>query len=149
MRSKPARSPSPVPSSARALAATENQILDLINRERSRVTVPALTRNRALDSAARYHALNMAKLRTMSHVLPGTSAPTLPDRARMVHYVYSRVAENIAHGQRSADEVVQNWMNSTGHRESILDQRLTETGIGIARAANGGLYFCQVFGRPR
>lgn len=67
----------------------------------------------------------------------------------MVGYVYSRIAENVAYGQRSASEVVGGWITSTGHRENILNRQLTETGIGIARAANGQLYFCQVFGRPR
>lgn len=132
-----------------SLVRTETQVFDLVNRERAAHSISPLVRNMILDSAARYQAANMARLKTMSHVLPTTSAPTLPERIRMVHYVYSRVAENIAYGQRSANEVVSGWMSSKGHRESILDSRLTETGIAIARASNGGLYFCQVFGRPR
>jgi uncharacterized protein YkwD len=38
-------------------------------------------------------------------------------------------------------------MNSSGHRHNILDADVVETGIGIARGSDGGLYYCQVFGR--
>lgn len=137
------------PSPVISLSTTENQIFDLINQQREHNSIGPLTRNRALDSAARYQADNMARLKTMAHVLQGTSAPTFPERIRMVHYLYSRVAENIAHGQRTAQEAVSGWVASPPHRESIMDSRLTETGVAVARASNGGLYFCQVFGRPR
>jgi uncharacterized protein YkwD len=43
--------------------------------------------------------------------------------------------------------VVQGWMTSKGHRANILNSDVSETGIGIARSSNGGLYYCQVFGR--
>lgn len=123
-------------------------MIDAINRRRSSGGLARLTRDRSLDSAARYHAANMARLRTMSHTLPGTTAPAFPDRIRRVGYRYRRIAENIAYGQLTAAEVVDGWMRSSGHRENIMNPALTETGMGIARASNGQLYFCQVFGRP-
>ena len=59
------------------------------------------------------------------------------------------MAENVASGQRSAKEVVEGWMNSEGHRANILQGNYTEIGIGVAKAANGALYYTQVFAKPR
>jgi uncharacterized protein YkwD len=39
-------------------------------------------------------------------------------------------------------------MNSKGHRENILKDKYTEIGIAIARAADGKVYYTQVFGTP-
>ncbi len=43
-----------------------------------------------------------------------------------------------------AREVVDGWLHSPGHRRNIMgDFRLT--GIGVAEAANGMIYFTQIF----
>lgn len=38
-------------------------------------------------------------------------------------------AENVARGQRSVAEVMQAWMNSSGHRRNMLDPQMTSFGI--------------------
>ena len=54
------------------------------------------------------------------------------------------VAENVAEGPMSAREVVDGWLHSPGHRRNIEgDFRLT--GIGVATARNGMIYFTQIF----
>jgi Uncharacterized protein with SCP/PR1 domains len=52
--------------------------------------------------------------------------------------------ENIAYGQHSAAEVVQDWMNSPSHRRNILDCSFTRIGVGFDRR---GEYWVQDFGR--
>jgi len=53
-------------------------------------------------------------------------------------------AENVASGPMGAKEVVDGWLHSPGHRRNIMgDFRLT--GIGVAEAANGMIYFTQIF----
>lgn len=53
-------------------------------------------------------------------------------------------AENVASGPMDAREVVDGWLHSPGHRRNIMgDFRLT--GIGVAEAANGMIYFTQIF----
>ncbi len=61
---------------------------------------------------------------------------------------FSAAGENIAYGQRTAAEVMQTWMNSAGHRANILSQAYTNIGIGVAKAANGTLYWTQMFMNP-
>jgi uncharacterized protein YkwD len=56
----------------------------------------------------------------------------------------SLAGENVASGPMSAREVVDGWLHSPGHRRNIEgDFRLT--GIGVATAKNGMVYFTQIF----
>jgi uncharacterized protein YkwD len=136
------------PASASRYTAAEGRVFELINLQRQRQGLRPLVYNAQLDRMAKIQAENMARQQKMAHTLPGSSLPTLGDRARFVGYVYGRLAENVALGYPTAEAVVQGWMNSSGHRKNILDGGVVETGIGIARSSAGGLYYCQVFGRP-
>ena len=51
--------------------------------------------------------------------------------------------ENIAYGQRSAAEVVSDWMGSPDHRRNILDCDFTTIGVGLDPR---GMYWTQEFG---
>jgi uncharacterized protein YkwD len=55
---------------------------------------------------------------------------------------YSAAGENIAMGQRSAEEVVQAWMDSEGHRANILNGTFTHIGVGYIENGN---YWTQMF----
>ena len=145
----PAPSPSPstsVGARASRYSEAEAEIFNLINAERKHQGLPALVYNAQLDEMAKIQAANMARLQKMAHTLPESQLPTLGDRARFGGYPFGRMAENVAHGYPSAESVVRGWMNSSGHRHNVLNADVSETGIGIARAPGGGLYFCQVFG---
>ena len=128
-------------------SGAEVQIFNLINAERQHQGLPALVYNAQLDKMAKIQAANMARLEKMAHTLPESQLPTLGDRARFVGYPFGRMAENVAHGYPSPESVVRGWMNSSGHRHNVLNADVSETGVGIAKAPGGGLYFCQVFGR--
>lgn len=53
-------------------------------------------------------------------------------------------AENVAYGQMSADEVVDGWLHSPGHKKNIEgDYNLT--GIGVSQNKDGVIYFTQIF----
>lgn len=147
----PPSSQLPVASSSSALrpaGAAESRIFDLINAERRHQGLSALTYNPRLDQMAKIQAQNMARFQKMAHVLPDAQLPTLVSRAQYVGYPFGRIAENVALGYPSAETVVQGWMASKGHRTNILNPDVGETGIAIARSSAGGLYYCQVFGRP-
>lgn len=132
-----------------SFGAMEAAIVASVNRRRREAGLTPLTVEPRLTRAARLHAGNMAARRELSHTITGTTTSTLRSRIADVDYSYSSIAENIAYGARSVDEVMGGWMNSAGHRANIMNPEYTETGVGIARAADGDLYYCQVFGRPR
>lgn len=78
-------------------------------------------------------------------------AETMVARNRLRHGSLSgtkfrMTGENIAWGQNSIDQVMEAWMNSTGHRRNILNKRFTHAGFGYARYADGRPYWCAQFG---
>ena len=60
---------------------------------------------------------------------------------------FSTVAENIAYGQKSPEEVMNTWMKSSGHKSNILNSKFTEIGCGMALSENGRLYWCVCFAK--
>ena len=119
------------------------------NNIRAQAGLPPLSANPRLMEAARIQADQMASYRTMEHTIPDARYPTVRSRIEAVGYVFSNVAENIAYNSLNAKEAVEGWMTSTGHRENILDARMTEMGASVALDSRGEKYWVQVFGRPR
>lgn len=127
-----------------------NRVLELTNKERSKVGLEPLKLNKQLANAADNHSDSMARDDFFSHT--GADGSSVSDRVINNGYEYSTVGENIAAGQRSAEEVVQTWMDSPGHRANILNPDYTEIGIGYeylendTGAVNYNHYWTQVFG---
>lgn len=127
------------------IAPFEQAILDLANEERKKEGLPPLKVNDKLFQIARAHSVNMAKQEKCDHVLDGKD-PT--HRAKEAGYP-PFVAENCAWGQRTAAEVVRDWMNSPGHRANLLNKTATEAGIGYSTNPRSGTYSTMVFGFRR
>jgi len=58
---------------------------------------------------------------------------------------YSTAGENIAWGQKTPQEVVTGWMNSSGHRANILGANYTKIGCGFYQGSDGTCYWSQLF----
>lgn len=125
------------------------EVVHHTNAARTRNGLRPLSASPALMEAARLHAEQMAAHQRAAHTISGARYPTMQSRLDAVGYAYRSAAENVAWNQRTAQEVVATWMNSTGHRANILDASLTEIGAAMARSRNGEPYWIQVFGRPR
>ncbi|HWG42422.1 MAG TPA: CAP domain-containing protein [Gemmataceae bacterium] len=127
----------------------EQTLLDLLNKERVQKDLPALRPQPLLFKAARGHSTNMSKQRKMEHVLDGK---TPGQRVLAAGYDYGKVSENIAEsegGKVPLAVIVKDWMESKSHRENLLSDKVTETGLGIAKNDKGEVYYTQVFARPR
>lgn len=129
-----------------ALAAPtyEDRVLTLTNGQRASAGCPALTSNPQLEAAAKKHNDEMARTGNFSHT--GLDGSTVGDRVTAAGYPFRVVAENIAAGQVSADEVVRAWMNSEGHRANIVNCELRDLGVAYAVDANNRPYWTQNFG---
>jgi uncharacterized protein YkwD len=57
---------------------------------------------------------------------------------------YYACGENIAAGQQTPAQVVEAWMNSSGHRANILNPNFTHMAVGIDKGGNMGMYWCQL-----
>lgn len=56
----------------------------------------------------------------------------------------SAAAENVAYGKLTAQQVVNGWLKSPGHKKNI-DGNYSLTGIGVAKDNKGIIFFTQIF----
>lgn len=109
---------------------------------RAAAGLPVLGANDKLTKAAAAHARDMAANGFFSH--KGSDGSSIGDRARMARYGFCFIAENIAKGQGSLDEVLTGWMASEGHRRNILSANASE----FALVRGEGALWVMVLGRP-
>ena len=111
-----------------------NEVVDLINVERTEANLDPLEIDRQLSEAAQAHTESMANDDFFSHYGIDGSSPF--DRISDTGYQYSTAAENIAAGYQTPEAVVEAWMGSAGHRANILNSDLTEIGVGYEYLAD-------------
>ncbi|MDD2181593.1 MAG: SafA/ExsA family spore coat assembly protein [Bacilli bacterium] len=131
------------PSTPNDIRALENEVIRLVNIERARVGQPALTENNEVSRVARIKSNDFIENNYFSHNSPTYGTPF--EMLRSFGINFSAAAENIARGQRTAAEVMNSWMNSSGHRANILSSTYNQIGVGVARANDGTLYWTQIF----
>lgn len=133
----------------------ENQVVDLINKERKNHGLAPLTSHSSLRQAARGHSQDMAcRDEPPSHI--GSDGSTLGSRLSAAGYSYSWAAENIAYSSSqsfSPATVVQMWMSSSGHKKNILSSKAKHIGVGFRYADDGNpgdydAFYTADFGRP-
>ncbi|WP_250213017.1 CAP domain-containing protein [Acrocarpospora catenulata] len=147
---RPKPSPSPTPggggggSSSGVGSAVENEVVRLTNAERAKAGCGPLTHDARLHKAALGHSADMSAKNYFSH--DSQDGRDFSDRIKAAGYSFTAIGENIAQGQRSAASVVNDWMNSPGHRQNILNCNYVHIGVGYVAA--GGPYWTQDFGKP-
>jgi len=124
--------------------ALESRVVELVNNERARIGLSPLAVNWELARVARYKSEDMNRNNYLNHQSPTYGSPF--DMLRNFGIRFSAAAENIARGQRTAESVMNSWMNSSGHRANILNGNFTQIGVGYA--SNGTPYWTQMFIRP-
>lgn len=124
----------------------EAQVLQLVNAERGKAGLSALTMNGTLSSVAKTKASDMRDKNYFSHDSPTYGSPF--DMMKQFGISYSYAGENIAAGQQTAQAVMTAWMNSPGHRQNIMSPNFTQMGIGYSPGGNMSPYWSQMFIRP-
>ncbi len=118
------------------LASVRAQALATVNQLRQAHGREAVISEDRLDDAAQRHAEDMLRRGYYNHASP--EGETVRDRVRAAGYRRPRgLAENLAKGLFTPDEVVRRWMNSSGHRRNILLRSADEVGIGVAFGERG------------
>lgn len=121
--------------------AFANEVVRLVNEERAKAGLPALTVDRGAASAAQVRAKEIE--RSFSHTRPDGSSFNSALTEAGVNF--SGAGENIAYGQNSPEKVMEGWMNSSGHRANILNSSYTSIGVGHYQNASGVNYWTQLF----
>ena len=145
----PTRSQTPVLASRALQLVNEVRARGARCGERSFGPAPAVRLSGTLAGVAFGHAHDMAEHSYFEHQDRAGHSPA--ERVRAVGYRETLVGENIAYGPKSAEEVVQGWLESPGHCENIMDPRFAEMGIAYApgQAAKRGLYWVQLLAAPQ
>ena len=55
------------------------------------------------------------------------------------------MGENLGRYQTTPSQLVNMWIDSASHRANLVNPSFERVGVGIARAADGGYYFTQIF----
>ena len=117
-----------------------SQVVALVNAERTKQGLSALTIDTKVQQAALVRAKESAQ--SFSHTRPnGSSFSTALTEAGVS---YRTAGENIAYGQSTPQQVMNAWMNSSGHRANILNANYTTIGVGYT-VINGTVYWAQLF----
>lgn len=155
---KPQPSPSPAPAkpqpspspeapqkepdkSGQTDASYAEQIVNLVNTERAKEGLSAVELDADLTAAANIRAREIRQ--QFAHTRPdGRNFSTvLTDNG----ISYWGCGENIAYGQRSSEEVMNGWMNSSGHRANIMNRSFKHIGVGFYQDERGVKYWVQLF----
>ena len=116
------------------------QVAAIVNSERASNGLSPLKYSDELSEAALVRAREIQS--AFSHTRPnGSSCFTAIKEAGIS---YTTAGENIAYGQRTPEEVMNSWMNSSGHRANILGSNYEYIGIGVTYK-NGTYYWSQFF----
>ena len=110
------------------------QVLELVNAQRANAGLSAISMDKELLEDAMRRAAECSLL--FSHTRPDSSSCFTINEAL--------TRENIAAGQISADDVMNSWMNSSGHKGNILAEDVNSIGIGCF-IHNGRTYWVQCF----
>jgi uncharacterized protein YkwD len=138
--------------------AVSSRVLVLVNDARSQQrrcgnqkfeAARPLMLNANLGRAALVHAQDMATHSFMEH--QGHDGSTPAQRVSRAGYQWITVAENVAAGSATAEEVVASWLASPGHCANIMGDQYSEMGIAFAVTSHDkyGVYWTMSLAAPR
>ena len=115
------------------------QIINEIRKDKRR---KAIRYSPQLEAVAAAHANDMASQGYFSHT--GANGSSIGDRTTGQGYKWCFVAENIALGQQSLEEVMAGWKASKGHHKNMTHKKAGE--FGLARGPDN--YWVMVLAAP-
>lgn len=125
----------------------ERRAFDLINAARRARGESMLVWDAELTRMARQHSENMARQNFFDHI--DRQGQNVATRARVGGVCgWSAIGENIAYNSGYDDPAgfaVERWLTSAKHRDNLLRRGFTHSGVGVARSADGRVFFTQVF----
>ena len=102
-------------------------VVNLVNIERNKVGLAPLEVDTKVAVAAQIRAKEV--INTFSHTRPdGSSCFTALSQSGAT---YRGAGENIARGQKTPEQVVKEWMVSSGHKANILNKNFKYIGVGV------------------
>lgn len=128
---------------------TQASILSAVNTaRRANGGHKPMTYNVALEAACKTQLGLMVEKDELAHDL----GIRLRDRVTAAGYK-GAVGENLAGGQQTIEQAIEGWLNSPGHRATLLSDKFVEFGLAVARVpaereSRYGIYWCFIAGGP-
>ncbi|MBM6618582.1 CAP domain-containing protein [Bacillus suaedaesalsae] len=105
------------------------QILDITNMIRKRYEIKQVVWHEETSKVAFLHSKDMKENDYFSHDSPTKGG--LADRLQEGEIKYQLAGENIAAKYVDGIAAVEGWLNSKGHRETLLNNEFTHLGVGV------------------
>lgn len=144
--------PKPAETGEAASLQVEQAVLARVNAQRLLLGLTPLRLRPQLARAARQHSQEMLALNYFSHLSPTDGYRTLHDRLAASSCYEIAAGENLFMAQnlpmeQLAEQSVDSWMHSEGHRRNLLNPEFTCMGLAVAQ--NGPeCSVTQVLSRP-
>ena len=119
------------------------QVLALVNAERAKYGMDPVKWDSSLAAVAENHCADMIARDFFDHNNPDGETPF--DRLDKANISYWMAGENIAAGQSTPEAAMNDWMNSQGHRQNILNASYKSLGVAVLDGGTYGTYWVQVF----
>jgi uncharacterized protein YkwD len=116
------------------------EILNLVNDFRNSIDLNSLEKMNIISSVAETHTDYMVQTGLVNHDFFLERQESLMKSVQAIS-----VAENVAYGYKTAQDVVNAWLKSDLHREVIENPRFTHFGISSEKNNEGRLFYTQIF----
>ncbi|MAT06450.1 MAG: hypothetical protein CL424_15535 [Acidimicrobiaceae bacterium] len=123
------------------------EVVERTNAVRAQHGLAPLQIHPQMMQAAQAHSNDQAAVNRMSHT--GSNGSTMAVRVDATGYAWSRIAENVAAGQGTAQLVTDAWLDSPGHRANMLNADLVHVGVAVTTSPSGTPYWTMVLATPR
>ncbi|MDO4996211.1 MAG: Ig-like domain-containing protein [Bacilli bacterium] len=110
-----------------------NKVVDIVNIERKKAGLNELSIDYELTKVANLRAKEIS-------IYFAHKRSTGKDLSEL-----NIIGENIAAGSTTAESVMNDWMNSSGHKSNILSNYYNSIGVASFKTSNGVTYWVQVF----
>lgn len=123
-----------------SLSQFDIEVLEEVNSYRTGIGLAPLENNDFLWELAHEHSARMA-----DGTIP-FGHDGLSERSDLIRTTLGSgsIAENIAKGKGTVQEIVNNWLSSVGHKEN-MEGNFTHTGLSSVKGKDGNWYFTQIF----
>ena len=128
------------------LALLESRLQLAVNDFRREQHLIALERRPELDAVARAHSEDMVQRSFFAHASP--EGDTWVERLAHAQVTgFSMAGENVGQTSRTDPnrEILEGWEHSPAHRENLMSRPMNATGVGIAHAPDGRLFYTQLY----
>lgn len=131
------------------ISLSSDNLLQLVNQDRSKHNLRPLQTNPRLMRAAYAKGEHMLRNAYFAHVSPEGVEPW--DFIRDQNFSFSYAGENLARGYTSSYELLNDFLQSSSHRENLLSPLYSDIGIAVVNGKFEGqpvIITVQLFASP-